>query len=77
LPSTCTKVAALGVLHAYEPSAADLEIGTAGLLALGFFFGACSAPSVATRIHGDVLRRIFGAFLLLVFLHMIFGRHGR
>ena len=32
---------------------------------------------IATRIHGDLLRRLFGAFLLIVSLHMIFERHGR
>jgi uncharacterized membrane protein YfcA len=32
---------------------------------------------IATRLHGDILRRIFGAFLFLVSLHMMLGRHGR
>jgi|SoiMetStandDraft_2_1073263.scaffolds.fasta_scaffold25294_2 uncharacterized protein len=50
---------------------------TAGLLALGFFFGASVGALIATRVPGDMLRRVFGAFLLLVSLHMIFGRHGR
>jgi uncharacterized membrane protein YfcA len=37
------------------------------------FFGALAG----TRIHPALLRRLFGAFLLVVALHMIFGRHGR
>jgi uncharacterized protein len=65
----------LAALRYYK--AAHVDFATAGLLALGFFFGASLGAVLATRIHGDLLRRIFGAFLLLVSLHMIFGRHGR
>lgn len=53
-----------------------VDFPTAGLLALGFFLGASVGAIIATRMHGDLLRRIFGAFLLLVSLHMMFGRHG-
>jgi uncharacterized membrane protein YfcA len=36
-----------------------------GLLALGFFFGASIGALIATRIHKDILRRIFSIFLLI------------
>jgi hypothetical protein len=65
----------LAALRYYK--AGHVDFTTAGLLALGFFFGASLGALVATRIHGDVLRRIFGAFLFLVSLHMMLGRHGR
>lgn len=57
--------------------AGHVDFGVAALLALGFFFGASLGAVVGTRIHADLLRRLFGAFLLVVALHMIFGRHGR
>jgi uncharacterized protein len=65
----------LAALRSYQSGFVDFR--TAGLLAPGFFFRTSLAALVATRIHGDVLRRIFAAFLLIVSLHMIFGRHGR
>jgi uncharacterized protein len=65
----------LAALRYYK--AGHVDFATAGLLALGFFFGASVGAIIATRIHGDPLRRLFGAFLLIVSLHMIFGRHGR
>lgn len=57
--------------------AGHVDFATAGLLALGFFFGASIGAVMATRIHGELRRRLFGIFLLLVSVHMIFGRHAR
>lgn len=65
----------LAALRYYR--AGHVDFGVAALLALGFFFGASLGAVVGTRIHADLLRRLFGAFLLVVALHMIFGRHGR
>jgi uncharacterized protein len=65
----------LAALRYYK--AGHVDFATAGLLALGFFFGASIGALIATRLHGDILRRIFGAFLFLVSLHMMLGRHGR
>jgi hypothetical protein len=53
-----------------------VDFPTAGLLALGLFPGASVGAVVTTRMHGDLLRRVVGALLLLAPLHMIFGRHG-
>ena len=57
--------------------AGHVDFTVAGLLALGFFFGASIGAIVATKIEGHILRKIFGAFLVLVSLHMMLGRHGR
>jgi uncharacterized membrane protein YfcA len=58
-----------------EPATSNF--GVAMLLAAGFFVGASVGAIVATRLHADILRRLFGVFLLLVSLHMTFGRHGK
>jgi len=65
----------LAALRYYRAGHVDFMV--AALLALGFFFGASVGALGATHIHGDVLRKIFGAFLLVVALHMMFGRHGQ
>ena len=52
-----------------------VDFGVAGLLALGFFFGASIGALVAVKLHADVLRRIFGVFLGIIALHMTFGKH--
>src|SRR5258707_14549309 len=68
----------IGLLAALRyDRAGHVDWATAGLLALGFFFGASIAALITTRMHGELLRRVFGVFLPLVSLHMIFGRHGR
>ena len=64
----------LAALRYYR--AGHVDFGVAALLALGFFFGASLGALAGTRIHADVLRRIFGAFLFVIALHMMFGRHG-
>lgn len=65
----------LAALRYYRAGQVDFHV--APLLALGFFFGASLGALVGTRLHADFLRRLFGAFLLLVALHMMLGRHGR
>ena len=64
-------VGLLAALRYYRAGHVDLAV--AGLLALGFFLGASLGALGATRIPGQYLRQIFGVFLLLVALHMIFG----
>jgi uncharacterized protein len=65
----------LAALRYYRAGYVDWTV--AGLLALGFFFGASLGAIAATRLNAEVLRRAFGVFLLVVSLHMIFGSHGR
>lgn len=64
----------LAAIRYYRAGYVDFRVAL--LLALGFFFGASIGALLGTRIHAELLRRLFGAFLLLVSLHMIFGRHG-
>ena len=65
----------LAALRYYR--AGHVDFGVAMLLAAGFFFGASIGAILATRLQADILRRLFGVFLLLVALHMTFGRHGK
>jgi uncharacterized membrane protein YfcA len=65
----------LAALRYYK--AGHVDFAVAGLLALGFFFGASIGGTVATRINGELLRRIFGGFLFIISLHMIFASHGK
>jgi uncharacterized membrane protein YfcA len=57
--------------------AGHVDVVVAGLLALGFFFGASIGALGAIRLNADVLRKGFGGFLLIVSLHMVFGGHGK
>lgn len=65
----------LAALRYYKAGYVDFRI--AGLLAAGFLLGASIGAFGATRIDSDLLRKLFGGFLLLVSLHMIFARHGQ
>ena len=62
----------LAALRYYRAGYVDFSVAL--LIAIGFFFGASIGALGATRINADVLRRIFGAFLLIIALHMVFGR---
>ena len=63
----------LAALRYYRAGYVDFSV--AGLLALGFFFGASIGALVAVKLHADILRRVFGAFLAIVAAHMMFGKH--
>lgn len=65
----------LAALRYYR--AGYVDFGVAALLALGFFAGASIGAIGATHLHADWLRRLFGVFLLIVSVHMIFGGHGK
>ena len=66
----------LGLLAAWKYyNAGYVDINAAGLLALGFFFGAPIGAFGATALHPEVLRKVFGAQLLMISLHMIFAKH--
>ena len=67
----------IGLLAAWRyHQAGYVNFNVAGWLALGFFLGASIGAVAATRIDAHTLRRVFGLFLLLVSLHMMFGKHG-
>ncbi|MBA3319623.1 MAG: sulfite exporter TauE/SafE family protein [Gemmatimonadales bacterium] len=61
----------LAALRYYHAGHVDFKV--AGLIALGFFFGASIGALGATRMPADTLRRVFGVFLFAVSLHMIWG----
>ena len=58
-----------------DHTAGHVDLNVAMLLAVGFFFGAPLGALGATALHADILRRVFGAQLLLISLHMIFAKH--
>ena len=63
----------IGLLAAwmyYKQGFVDLKI--AGLICLGFFVGGLVGAKFATEIPDEILRKIFGAVLLLASLRMIF-----
>jgi uncharacterized membrane protein YfcA len=65
----------LAALRYYRAGHVDFTV--AGLLAVGFFVGASIGAIIATRIEGHLLRKLFGAFLFIISLHMMFARHGK
>ena len=65
----------LAALRYYRAGHVDFTV--AGLLAVGFFVGASIGAVIATRIEGHILRKLFGAFLFIISLHMMFARHGK
>lgn len=65
----------IGLLAAwtyYKAGFVDLKI--AGLICIGFFLGGLLGAKFATEIPDQLLRKIFGAVLLLASLKMIFGK---
>ena len=64
----------LAALRYYRAGHVDFTV--AMLLALGFFLGASIGGIAATRLHAEVLRRLFGILLLIIALHMVLRRHG-
>ena len=63
----------VGILAAIKYyQAGNLNIKYAALIALGFLIGGYFGAIVAQPIPDEVLRKIFGAFLLLIALRMIF-----
>ena len=65
----------IGLLAAwiyYKQGYVDFKI--AGLICLGFFFGGLIGAKLAIQIPEQALRKLFGVFLLLVSLRMIFTK---
>jgi uncharacterized membrane protein YfcA len=69
-----TMVPPIGLLAAwtyYKAGYVDLKI--AGLICIGFFIGGLFGAKLATQIPDQFLRRIFGVFLLVISVRMIFA----
>ncbi|HAO93945.1 MAG: permease [Deltaproteobacteria bacterium GWC2_56_8] len=65
----------IGLLAAwtyYKAGNADLKV--AGFLCIGFFIGGLIGAKTANVIPTGVLKKVFGAFLLIVSLRMIFWK---
>ncbi|MBU1026563.1 MAG: sulfite exporter TauE/SafE family protein [Candidatus Margulisbacteria bacterium] len=63
----------IGLLAAWQYwQRGDVKIGWAALLCLGFFFGGLVGAYFANMIPDFHLRRIFGIFLLLIAIRLIF-----
>ncbi|MBI4533241.1 MAG: sulfite exporter TauE/SafE family protein [Candidatus Melainabacteria bacterium] len=65
----------IGLLAAwtyYKQGYVDLKI--AALICIGFFLGGLLGAKVATMLSAKVLQRVFGVFMLLLSVKMIFGR---
>jgi hypothetical protein len=63
----------IGLLAAwqyYKQGYVDLKI--AGLICVGFFVGGFFGAKFANQIPDQILRKVFGVFLLLISLRMIF-----
>ncbi|MBU0574476.1 MAG: sulfite exporter TauE/SafE family protein [Candidatus Margulisiibacteriota bacterium] len=63
----------IGLLAAwYYWKQGNVNIGWAAVLALGFFIGGLVGAYYAHMIPDGVLRKVFGGFLLLIALRLIF-----
>lgn len=60
----------LAVLEYYKRGFVDMR--AAALICAGFFLGGLIGGHFATELSGSVLQRIFGAFLLVVAVKMLF-----
>jgi hypothetical protein len=65
-------VGILAVLEYYRAGNIDLKM--AGLVALGFVFGAYGGALIANHVADDVLKKVFAVFLVLVAAKMFFGK---
>ena len=62
----------IGILAAwmyYQKGYVDLKV--AGIMCIGFFIGGLFGAKLAVGIPENILRRIFGVFLLVISLRMI------
>jgi uncharacterized protein len=65
----------IGILAAYNYyKAGHVDIRFALLLAAAFIIGSYFGSKIAVRLPQDVLKKIFGVFLLLVAIKMLFWK---
>jgi uncharacterized membrane protein YfcA len=65
-------VGILAVLNYYKAGHVDWRV--AAVLALFFIVGSIFGSKLAVKIPQDALKKIFGVFLLLVAIKMLFGK---
>ena len=54
--------------------AGNLDVKFAAIIAVGFLVGGYFGAAIAMPLSEDLLRKIFGAFLLIIALKMIFWK---
>ena len=54
--------------------AGNVKLSVAAFICVGFFIGGLIGANFAQSISGDLLKKMFGIFLLLVGVNMILGR---
>ena len=65
----------IGIIAAYNYyKAGHVDIKFALLLAIAFIIGSYFGSKIAIKLPQDVLKKIFGAFLLLVAVKMLFWK---
>lgn len=52
----------------------NVKIGIAGLICLGFLFGGLIGATFVQNLSEPILKKMFGGFLLIVSLYIIFGK---
>ena len=77
--ATATSLAALippvGLLGAYEYYRnGDIKIGAALLIALGIFVGAYAGARITLNLPTELVRRLYGGFLLVLGVRILFFR---
>ena len=65
-------VGIFAVMNYYKAGHVDLKI--AAILALFFIVGSIFGSKLAVKIPQDILKKVFGVFLLLVAIKMLFGK---
>ena len=65
-------VGIVAVLNYYKAGHVDWRV--AGILALFFIVGSIFGSQLAVKIPQDTLKKIFGVFLMLVAVKMLFGK---
>ena len=62
----------LAAMRYYQKGQVNLSV--AAFICLGFFIGGLLGADLAQLISGSILKKMFGLFMLLVSLQMIFGK---
>jgi hypothetical protein len=70
-------MALVGTIRYMTTPDIDIHLGWVLLLALGGVAGALVGASVMARLPGDLLRKLFALFLIVVAIHMLVRPAGR
>ncbi|MFI5360392.1 MAG: TSUP family transporter [Elusimicrobiota bacterium] len=73
--STALLLPPIGIFAAYAYwKTGNVDVRAAALICAGFLVGGYFGANIAIALPKDVVRRVFGGFLLLVSLKMLSGR---